>query len=102
MVSDDVKCMKDIVLKQGSSIINGQSDVCQEFNIFFNQVADSMGQQPREILNYHNDNDVGNYVEDVIRKYSSHQSITKIKETVDILSCFIKFPLCMSEHVLKG
>ena len=42
MVSDDVKCMQAIVLKQGSSIINEQSVVCQEFNVFFNQVTDSI------------------------------------------------------------
>ncbi len=34
IVSDNVKCVKDIVLSQGSSIINDHSNVCQEFNNF--------------------------------------------------------------------
>ncbi len=54
-----------------------------------NQVTDSIGQHPREILNYHNDDDLGNYVEDVIRKHRSHQSIAKIKETVDVRDSFM-------------
>ncbi len=44
---------------------------------------------PREILNYHKDDGLGNYVEDVIRKYRSHQSIAKIKETVDVRDSFM-------------
>ncbi len=52
-------------------------------------MTDSLGQHPKEILNYHNDDDLGNYVEDVIRKYRSHQSIAKIKETVDVGDSFM-------------
>ncbi len=47
VVTDNVKCVQDSVLSQGSSIINDQSDVCEEFNNFFNQVAESIGQHPR-------------------------------------------------------
>ncbi len=58
------------------SVPNEQLDVCQEFNIFLNLV-ESIGPHSKEILNYHNDDGLDNYVEDVIRKYSSQKSITK-------------------------
>ena len=35
-----------------------KSDVCQQFNNFCNQLAESIGQHPREILNYQNDDDL--------------------------------------------
>ena len=34
IVPDNVKCVQDIVVSQGRSIINDQSDVCQELNNF--------------------------------------------------------------------
>ncbi len=103
IVCDNVKCVQDIVLSQSSSIINDQSDVYQEFNNFFNQVAESIGQHPRGIFNYQNDDGLDYYVEDVIRTHSSHPSMAKLRETIVTDSFkFHKVPLMVLKHVLKG
>ncbi len=54
----------------------------------FNQVAESIGQHPKEILNYQNDDGLDYYVENVIRKHSSHPSIAKLRETIVVTDTF--------------
>ncbi len=81
LVSDKCKGgQNNIVLSEDGAIVNDQGTVCKVFNAFFNAVADNVGQNPNEIVNYQNENDLDGYVAGILQRYESHSSVKAIKQ----------------------
>ncbi len=77
------KCIggqNSIILSENGTIVNDQDSVFKLFSGFFNTVADNIGQDPNEIVNYTNEDDFDGYVAEVLHKYESHSSVKNIKD----------------------
>ncbi len=64
-------------MSENGTIVNDQDSVCKLFTGFFNAVADNIGQDPNEIVNHTNEDDLDGYVAEVLHKYESHCSVKK-------------------------
>ncbi len=70
----------NVILLEDYTIVNDQVSVCKVCFSLFNAVADNIGQNPNEIVNYQNDNDLDVHVGGVLQRQVSHPSVKNIKD----------------------
>lgn len=93
LISDKCKGgQENIILSTNDTIINEPLSVCNEFNEFYNGVAADIGQNPSDIADLKNDDDFDVYLNEVLRQYSDHPSMSIIRDNTSYVNtfCFAK------------
>ncbi len=84
-LSSKSKSRENIILNEGGTIVTDNTEICNIFNEFFSTVASSIG-SPDEI-----DVNEENFIQNVLGRHQSHESVIAIKDMVKEAPVIDKF-----------
>ena len=84
LFSDKQKDLQhEFILIENDEVISDEQDIAEKMNYFFVDVTENLGIEPF-IAKTENEQHFCNSIEDIVKRYSQHPSILKIKQHVTI------------------